>query len=635
MEPLKHECGVAMIRLRKPLSYFQQKYGSWTYGLNKLYLMMEKQHNRGQEGAGLACLKMHAVPGEEFIFRERALGAGGIEAIFENVKEKLQKYTPEQTRDIDYITHHLPYAGEIYMGHLRYSTTGKSGLSYVHPFLRRSNWRAKNLCICANFNMTNVPEIFGSIATKGQHPRMMSDTYILLEQLGHRLDRESERCYVEAKSKGLKNTDITRYIEENIDVANILKSAAPVWDGGYAIMGVTGSGECFTMRDPWGIRPCFWYMNDEFLAVASERPVLQTTFDLEVDDIHELTPGQAILMRENGEMRLEQILPQRGYHACSFEHVYFSRGSDCDIYRERKEMGRRLVDPILKSINGELDNTVISYIPNTAEASFYGLVQGFNEYLNEQKIKDIELLGGHPQPEELRRILSRRVRSEKVAWKDIKLRTFIAEGNSRKDLAAHVYDITYESLVAYKDNLVIIDDSIVRGTTLRESVIRILDRLHPKRIVIVSASPQVRYPDFYGIDMPDLGEFISFRAIIALLKQHGKEDLIRSVYKRCKEQEGRPKEEMQEYVRELYAECSGDEISKKTAELLRPEGVQTEIHIVYQTLEGLHKACPLAPGDWYFSGHYPTPGGRMRVNQAFINFYERNEAQLNQKHFNL
>ena len=597
--------------------------------------MMEKQHNRGQEGAGLACLKMHAVPGEEFIFRERALGAGGIEAIFENVKEKLQKYTPEQTQDINYITHHLPYAGEIYMGHLRYSTTGKSGLSYVHPFLRRSNWRAKNLCICANFNMTNVPEIFGSIATKGQHPRMMSDTYILLEQLGHRLDRESERCYVEAKSKGLKNTDITRYIEENIDVANILKSAAPVWDGGYAIMGVTGSGECFTMRDPWGIRPCFWYMNDEFLAVASERPVLQTTFDLEVDDIHELTPGQAILMRENGEMRLEQILPQRGYHACSFEHVYFSRGSDCDIYRERKEMGRRLVNPVLKAINGELDNTVISYIPNTAEASFYGLVQGFNEYLNEQKIKDIELLGGHPQPEELRRILSRRVRSEKVAWKDIKLRTFIAEGNSRKDLAAHVYDITYESLVAYKDNLVIIDDSIVRGTTLRESVIRILDRLHPKRIVIVSASPQVRYPDFYGIDMPDLGEFISFRAIIALLKQYGKEDIIRSVYKRCKEQEGRPKEEMEEYVRELYAECSGDEISKKTAELLRPEGVQTEIHIVYQTLEGLHKACPLAPGDWYFSGHYPTPGGRMRVNQAFINFYERNEAQLNQKQFNL
>ena len=596
---------------------------------------MEKQHNRGQEGAGLACLKMHAVPGEEFIFRERALGAGGIEAIFENVKEKLQKYTPEQTQDINYITHHLPYAGEIYMGHLRYSTTGKSGLSYVHPFLRRSNWRAKNLCICANFNMTNVPEIFGSIATKGQHPRMMSDTYILLEQLGHRLDRESERCYVEAKSKGLKNTDITRYIEENIDVANILKSAAPVWDGGYAIMGVTGSGECFTMREPWGIRPCFWYMNDEFLAVASERPVLQTTFDLEVDDIHELTPGQAILMRENGEMRLEQILPQRGYHACSFEHVYFSRGSDCDIYRERKEMGRRLVNPVLKAINGELDNTVISYIPNTAEASFFGLVQGFNEYLNEQKIKDIELLGGHPQPEELRRILSRRVRSEKVAWKDIKLRTFIAEGNSRKDLAAHVYDITYESLVAYKDNLVIIDDSIVRGTTLRESVIRILDRLHPKRIVIVSASPQVRYPDFYGIDMPDLGEFISFRAIIALLKQYGKEDIIRSVYKRCKEQEGRPKEEMQEYVRELYAECSGDEISKKTAELLRPEGVQTEIHIVYQTLEGLHKACPLAPGDWYFSGHYPTPGGRMRVNQAFINFYERNEAQLNQKQFNL
>ena len=597
--------------------------------------MMEKQHNRGQEGAGLACLKMHAVPGEEFIFRERALGAGGIEAIFENVKEKLQKYTPEQIQDIDYITHHLPYAGEIYMGHLRYSTTGKSGLSYVHPFLRRSNWRAKNLCICANFNMTNVPEIFGSIATKGQHPRMMSDTYILLEQLGHRLDRESERCYVEAKSKGLKNTDITRYIEENIDVANILKSAAPVWDGGYAIMGVTGSGECFTMRDPWGIRPCFWYMNDEFLAVASERPVLQTTFDLEVDDIHELTPGQAILMRENGEMRLEQILPQRGYHACSFEHVYFSRGSDCDIYRERKEMGRRLVNPVLKAINGELDNTVISYIPNTAEASFYGLVQGFNEYLNEQKINDIELLGGHPQPEELRRILSRRVRSEKVAWKDIKLRTFIAEGNSRKDLAAHVYDITYESLVAYKDNLVIIDDSIVRGTTLRESVIRILDRLHPKRIVIVSASPQVRYPDFYGIDMPDLGEFISFRAIIALLKQYGKEDIIRSVYKRCKEQEGRPKEEIQEYVRELYAECSADEISKKTAELLRPEGVQTEIHIVYQTLEGLHKACPLAPGDWYFSGHYPTPGGRMRVNQAFINFYERNEAQLNQKQFNL
>lgn len=624
MEPLKHECGVAMVRLLKPLSYYEKKYGTWMYGLNKLYLLMEKQHNRGQEGAGLACVKMQAAPGEEFMFRERGLGGGAIQDIFGNVHKELANFTSEQLHDADFSARCVPFAGEIYMGHLRYSTTGKSGLSYVHPFLRRSNWRAKNLCICANFNMTNVMEIFNEIAVKGQHPRMVSDTYILLEQLGHRLDRESERCFEEAKALGLENTDITHYIEDHINLCNVLQQSAPVWDGGYVLCGVTGSGEMFSMRDPWGIRPVFYYKNDEVLVVASERPVIQTALDVEVDDVHELLPGQGLFMSKDREMRIEQVLEAKKYAACSFERVYFSRGSDKDIYRERKELGRTLVEPILKAVNNELDNTVLGYIPNTAEAAYYGMLQGFNEYLNQQKVEEIEKLNGQITHEKLEEILSRRIRSEKLAWKDIKMRTFIAEGNSRNDLAAHVYDITYGSVRSGVDNLVVIDDSIVRGTTLRESIIRIMDRLHPRRIVVVSSSPQVRYPDYYGIDMAKMEEFIAFRATIALHKERGTESILENVYKLCKAQENLPKEEVVNYVRQIYKPFTAEEISDKMAEMLRPEGVTTEIHIVYQSLDGLHKACPHSPGDWYFSGHYPTPGGNKRVTEAFINYYESN-----------
>ena len=622
MEPLKHECGVAMVRLLKPLSYYEKKYGTWMYGLNKLYLLMEKQHNRGQEGAGLACVKLDAEPGEEYMFRERGLGGGAIQEIFGAVHRKFADFTEEQLHDADFAARQVPFAGEIYMGHLRYSTTGKSGLSYVHPFLRRNNWRAKNLCICANFNMTNVEEIFHEIAVKGQHPRMVSDTYILLEQLGHRLDRESERCFVEAQKLGLENTDITTYIEENIDLANVLRLSAPVWDGGYVLCGVTGSGELFTMRDPWGIRPAFWYKDDEILVVASERPVIQTTLDVEADCIHELQPGQGLFMNKRGGLRTEQVLEAKKYAACSFERVYFSRGSDTDIYRERKELGRTLVAPILEAVHGEVDNTVMSYIPNTAEAAYYGMLQGFNEWLNSQKAEEIARLGSHVTPEALSRILSRRIRSEKVAWKDIKMRTFIAEGNSRADLAAHVYDITYGSLRPGVDNLVVIDDSIVRGTTLRESIIRIMDRLHPKRIVVVSSSPQVRYPDYYGIDMARMAEFIAFRAAIELHRDRHTEALLGEIYRKCKAQEHLPKEEVTNFVREVYAPFTAEEISRKMAEMLRPEGITTPIEIVYQSLEGLHRACPNHAGDWYFSGNYPTPGGLRLLNQAFIDYYE-------------
>lgn len=572
------------------------------------------------------------------MFRERAQGNTAIQEIFAAVHAKFSTFTPEELADVDFAGKNIPFVGEIYMGHLRYSTTGKRGLSYVHPFLRRNNWRAKNLCLCANFNMTNVQEIFDHIAVKGQHPRMLSDTYLLLEQLGHRLDREAERCFVAAESLGLTDRHITEYIESNINVANILKESAPVWDGGYVVCGITGSGETFVLRDPWGIRPAFYYKSDDVFALASERPVLQTSFGLEAEDVVELQPGQAIMTNRKGEMRIEQILPAQKLAACSFERVYFSRGSDIDIYKERKEMGRRLVPSILKAINNEVDNTVFSYIPNTAEAAYYGLYQGFEEYLNQQKTHEITELLKNPAysseaskvalEKRIAEVLARHIRAEKVAWKDIKMRTFIAEGNSRNDLAAHVYDITYGSVVPNVDNLVVIDDSIVRGTTLRESILRILDRLHPKRIVIVSSSPQVRYPDYYGIDMANMNEFIAFRAAIALHEERGTMNLLTDIYRRCKAQEDLPKEKVKNYIRELYEPFTELEINAKMVELLRPAGVDTEIHMVYLSIEDLHKACPNSPGDWYFSGHFPTPGGNKCVNAAFIRYMEGHQAAL-------
>ena len=623
MEPLKHECGVAMIRLLKPLEYYQEKYGTWMYGLNKLYLLMEKQHNRGQEGAGLACVKLQANPGEEYMFRERALGSGAITEIFGTVHSNFKDLTEEQLHDADYAKRYLPFAGELYMGHLRYSTTGKSGISYIHPFLRRNNWRAKNLALCGNFNLTNVDEIFAELTAHGQHPRKYADTYIMLEQVGHRLDREVERIYRQCLEEGLEGMDITHAIEERIDLTNVLKTSAPQWDGGYVICGITGSGESFSVRDPWGIRPAFWYADDEIMVLASERPVIQTALNVPADSVNELLPGQAILVNKQGELRLSQIIEPKQKKACSFERIYFSRGSDIDIYRERKLLGEKLVEPILKSIDNDVVHTVFSFIPNTAEVAFYGMLEGFDNYLNELKVRRIEALGHKPSHVELEQILSQRIRSEKVAIKDIKLRTFIAEGNTRNDLATHVYDITYGSLVPYHDNLVIIDDSIVRGTTLKQSIIGILDRLHPKKIVIVSSSPQVRYPDYYGIDMASMEQFIAFKAAIALLEERGMQHIIEDAYRKSKAQLGLPKEEMKNYVKDIYAPFTPEEISEKMVALLTPAGTQAKVEIVYQTLDGLHEACPENLGDWYFSGDYPTPGGVRLVNQAFIDYVEQ------------
>lgn len=624
METLKHECGVALIRLLKPLEYYQDKYGTWMYGLNKLYLLMEKQHNRGQEAAGLACVKLQANPGEEYMFRERGLGAGAITEIFNNVHQQYKDLTEEQLHDAEFAKKCLPFAGELYMGHLRYSTTGKSGISYVHPFLRRNNWRAKNLALCGNFNLTNVDEIFADITEAGQHPRKYADTYIMLEQVGHRLDREVERLYNQCKEEGLKGMDITHAIEDRIDLTNVLKTSSPKWDGGYVICGMTGSGEAFAVRDPWGIRPAFWYQDDEIMVLASERPVIQTVLNIQVESIHELMPGQALLVNKKGQLRLAQINKPGIPKPCSFERIYFSRGSDVDIYRERKKLGEMLTEPILSAVDHDIAHTVFSFIPNTAEVAFYGMLQGLDNYLNQQKIKEIEALGHQPDHQELEKILSQRIRSEKVAIKDIKLRTFIAEGNTRNDLAAHVYDITYGSLVPRQDNLVIIDDSIVRGTTLKQSIIGILDRLQPKKIVIVSSSPQVRYPDYYGIDMASMEQFIAFKAAIALLEERDMQHVIEYTYRKSKEQLNLPKEKMHNYVKEIYAPFTDEEISEKIVELLTPAGTHAKVQIVYQTLEGLHKACPAHPGDWYFSGDYPTPGGTRQVNMAFVHWVEEN-----------
>lgn len=614
-----------MVRLLKPLEYYQQKYGTWMWGLNKLYLLMEKQHNRGQEGAGLSCVKLQADPGEEYMFRERALGSGAITEIFSSVQACFKDLSPEQLHDAEYAKTSLPFAGEIYMGHLRYSTTGKSGLQYVHPFLRRNNWRAKNLLMCGNFNMTNIDEIFERITSAGQHPRKYADTYIMLEQMGHRLDREVERLYSECVGEGLEGMDITHAIEERINIANVLRTSSCDWDGGYVMCGITGSGEAFALRDPWGIRPAFWYKDDEVMVLASERPVIQTALNVAAEDIHELGRGEAIMISKHGEMTLEQINEPKQNKACSFERIYFSRGSDVDIYKERKKLGEELVGKVLEAVGNDVDHTVFSFIPNTAEVAFYGLLEGFDNYLNELKVKEIEKLGHCPDHEELEKILSRRIRSEKVAIKDIKLRTFIAEGNSRDDLAAHVYDITYGSLKADVDNLVIIDDSIVRGTTLRQSIISILDRLGPKRIVIVSSSPQVRYPDYYGIDMASMEQFIAFKAAISLLVKRGMTETIRQVYQKSLDQIDKPKEQIVNYVKEIYEPFTDEEISREMARMLTPEGTRAEVIIVYQSLEGLHQACPGHPGDWYFSGDYPTPGGNKLVNKAFIEYIEKSD----------
>ena len=625
MEKNIHEdCGVAMIRLLKPLEYYQEKYGTWMYALNKLYLMMEKQHNRGQEGAGMASVKLDSEPGNEYMFRERAEGKNAVAEIFANVHKHYKNLSQEQLSDVSFAKTNLPFAGDLYMGHLRYSTTGKSGLSYVHPFLRRNNWKAKNLCMCGNFNMTNIGDVFEILTEQGQCPRIYSDTNILLELMGHRLDREVERNFVDAQKLGLEKRAITNYIEENVQMSNVLKTTMQHFDGGYVICGLTGSGEMFSIRDPWSIRPAFYYKNDEIVVLASERPVLQTTFDLECDDIQELKSGQALIVNKRGECSLQQILEPKQNAACSFERIYFSRGSDRDIYKERETLGRQLTEPVLKAVDYDTEHTVLSYIPNTAEVAFYGLVHGFKEQIDKKKVEQIAALGSKASSEEVYRIIHQDVRSEKVAWKDIKLRTFITEGNSRNDLASHVYDVTYECIKPYEDNLVIIDDSIVRGTTLKESILRILDRLHPKKIVVVSSAPQIRFPDYYGIDMPHPEEFCVFRAVIELIRERGMEDLLREVYENCKKELAKPKgETISNAVRAVYKPFTVDEINKKIVEMLRPEGMTTPVELVFQSVEGLHNAIPNHPGDWYFTGNYPTPGGMRLVNEAFVSYYER------------
>lgn len=621
MEILKHECGIAMVRLLKPLNYYEEKYGTSQYGLNKLYLLMEKQHNRGQEGAGIGCVNLKARPGNEYVYRERGLGSGAISEIFDNARKRIIA-AQESNED----TNNLPFLGEIYMGHLRYSTTGKHGISYVHPFLRRNNWKSRNLLLCGNFNITNVEEVFSKVVEEGQHPRIYSDTVILLEQIGYYLDKENQRLYDKFKAEGFDGVALTNKIEDNIDIANVIKEPSKTWDGGFVICGADGSGDIFILRDPNGIRPCFYYLDDEVFVAASERPVIQTAMNVRIGDIKELEPGEAIMVSKHGKVTIKQILPKLDNQKCSFERIYFSRGSDADIYKERKLLGKNLTEKILKAVDYDLDNTILSFIPNTAEVAYIGMCEGVDEYEKELQCKEILKLDSHAPdfPDKIKEILNKRVRKEKIAIKDIKLRTFIAEGKSRNELAAHVYDVTYGQVKNDVDNLVIIDDSIVRGTTLKQSIVRILDRLHPKRIVVVSSSPQVRYPDYYGIDMSRMAEFCAFRAAIALIQERRMGDLITSTYKKCKAQEYWKKEDVVNYVKEIYAPFTDEEISNKIAEMITGPEIKAEVKLVYQSIEGLHNAIPNHPGDWYFSGNYPTPGGNKMVNQAFINWYEGN-----------
>lgn len=621
MEILKHECGIAMVRLLKPLNYYEEKYGTFQYGLNKLYLLMEKQHNRGQEGAGIGCVNLKARPGNEYVYRERGLGSGAISEIFDNARKRIIA-AQESNEDAN----NLPFLGEIYMGHLRYSTTGKHGISYVHPFLRRNNWKSRNLLLCGNFNITNVEEVFSKVVEEGQHPRIYSDTVILLEQIGYYLDKENQRLYDQFKAEGFDGVALTNKIEDNIDIANVIKEPSKTWDGGFVICGADGSGDIFILRDPNGIRPCFYYLDDEVFVAASERPVIQTAMNVRIGDIKELEPGEAIMVSKHGKVTIKLILPKLDNQKCSFERIYFSRGSDADIYKERKLLGKNLTEKILKAVDYDLDNTILSFIPNTAEVAYIGMCEGVDEYEKELQCKEILKLDSHAPgfPDKIKEILNKRVRKEKIAIKDIKLRTFIAEGKSRNELAAHVYDVTYGQVKNDVDNLVIIDDSIVRGTTLKQSIVRILDRLHPKRIVVVSSSPQVRYPDYYGIDMSRMAEFCAFRAAIALIQERGMGELITSTYKKCKAQEDWKKEDVVNYVKEIYAPFTDEEISDKIAEMITGPEIKAEVKLVYQSIEGLHNAIPNHPGDWYFSGNYPTPGGNKMVNQAFINWYEGN-----------
>jgi amidophosphoribosyltransferase len=628
-DAIKHECGIAVLRLKKPLEFYLKKYGTAFYGLNKMYLMMEKQHNRGQDGAGLVNIKLDMAAGERYISRHRSIDSKPIQDIFNKINARFQEIAdidPELLNDIDYLKKNAGFTGEVFLGHLRYGTFGRNSIEACHPFLRQNNWMTKNLVVAGNFNMTNVDELFDVLVKLGQHPKEKSDTVTVMEKIGHFLDLENDKLYDDLKKAGYSNVDIYEHISKNVNLVNILKKASEDWDGGYAMAGIIGHGDTFVLRDPNGIRPAYWYEDDEVCVVCSERPVIQTAFNCDPAKIQELTPGAALIIKKDASVRVEQINQQQERLACSFERIYFSRGNDADIYEERKNLGRLICPQILDKVNHDLDNTVFSFIPNTAETAFYGMIKALEDYLNQRKFKAINESQEKLSEEQLSNILFQRARIEKIAIKDAKLRTFITQDASRDDMVAHVYDMTYGSIKKGVDTLVVIDDSIVRGTTLKQSIIKMLDRLGPKKIVVVSSAPQIRYPECYGIDMAKMGDFIAFQAAVSLHKDLGTEDQLSAIYNKCKEQEHLPKELVKNYVQEVYAPFNNEIISKKIAELLTPPGTNAEIEIIYQSVDNLHKACPNNLGDWYFTGNYPTPGGNKVVNKSFINFMEgRNE----------
>ncbi|GGB05277.1 MULTISPECIES: class II glutamine amidotransferase [Mucilaginibacter] len=625
-DQIKHECGVAFIRLLKPLSYYQKKYGTALYGLNKLYLLMEKQHNRGQDGAGVATIKLDIEPGKRYISRHRSMASNAVADIFEYIQKKfaeIQKETPEKMADAEWLKEHVSFTGEVLLGHLRYGTHGKNSIESCHPFLRQNNWMTRNLVIAGNFNMTNVDELLQQLYALGQHPKEKADTVTVLEKIGHFIDTENQGLFDQYKREGLDdNREISKLIANDMDVAKILRKSAKNWDGGYTIAGILGHGDAFVMRDPVGIRPAFYYYNDEIVVAASERPAIQTAFNVPMEEIREIRPGHALIVKKNGKITEDMFSEPKEKKACSFERIYFSRGSDSAIYRERKQLGRLLCPQILDFVNHDIKNTVFSYIPNTAEVAFYGMVEGMHKYVKKYQHEKLLELGSDITEEKLTEILQVAPRVEKIAIKDVKLRTFITQDADRSEMVAHVYDTTYGLIKKGTDTLVVLDDSIVRGTTLKQSILKILDRLGPKKVVVVSSAPQIRYPDCYGIDMSRMGEFVAFEAAISLLKEMGREDVILDVYQKCKDSQKLPKEEVENYVKEIYALFTDQQISDRIAQIITPKNVNCEVQVIYQTLDNLHIACPDNLGDWYFSGDYPTPGGNKVVNRAFVNWME-------------
>lgn len=629
-DPIKHECGIALLRLKKPLEFYLQKYGTIFYGLNKMYLLMEKQHNRGQDGAGLANIKFDVEPGQRYISRTRSIDQQAIQDVFKRINTRLREIelnNPKNIKDVEFMKKNAGFTGELFLGHLRYGTFGRNSIENCHPFLRQNNWKTRSLLVAGNFNLTNNDELFETLLKLGQHPKAMSDTVTVMEKIGHFLDEENTALYQKYKTDQLSNRDVYNLIGQNMDIQKILAKSAEVWDGGYAMAGLLGHGDAFVLRDPHGIRPAFWYEDEEICVVTSERPVIQTAFNVPIESIKEIKPGHALIIKKDGEVS-EKLVKEPGVlKQCSFERIYFSRPGDVDIYEERKELGRHLVQATVDAIDGEIDNAVFSYIPNSAETSFYGLIKGLEDFQNDIKFNLIKEKGASLSDKDLKEILARRTRIEKIAIKDTKLRTFITQDDGRDDLVAHVYDVTYGTVRAKKDHLVIIDDSIVRGTTLKKSILRILDRLNPKRIVILSSAPQIRYPDCYGIDMAKMGDFIAFDAAIQLLKESGKGNIIDEVYEKCKAQQHLKKEQIINHVKEIYKPFTAKEISDKISVMLTPDSINAEVKIVFQSIENLHLSCPKHLGDWYFTGDYPTPGGNKVVNKAFINYIEGNNER--------